>query len=140
MNLFYLLKVPFPLNIFDQRFVNNGVINELVKNNIKVHVRSIFLQGLLLLEEDNLPKKFEKYKNYFNDFSQLVSQIGISKIEACILFVREFREISNIIIVISNLKQLKAINNIFNSDKSIDMNIFKRLNKIEKDLVDQRLW
>ena len=38
-----------PLNILDQRLVNTGWLKKLKKRKIEVHVRSIFLQGILLV-------------------------------------------------------------------------------------------
>ena len=49
--------VQTPLNIFDQRLIETGWLNKLKKRKIEVHVRSIFLQGILLLGRDQLPKK-----------------------------------------------------------------------------------
>ena len=56
--------VQAPFNIFDRRILKSGLSNILVRKKIDLHLRSIFLQGLLLAEQD-LDKKFSKYeKNY----------------------------------------------------------------------------
>ena len=43
----------FPFNVFDQRILDKKIQNLLIKKKIKVHMRSIFLQGLLLLPQKN---------------------------------------------------------------------------------------
>ena len=46
-----------PFNVIDRRLNNKNIINLLKKNEIKIHARSIFLQGLLLIKLDDLRKK-----------------------------------------------------------------------------------
>ena len=50
MSRFKLDMVQLPYNIIDQNFETSGWIKKLKKMNIKIHVRSIFLQGLLLMK------------------------------------------------------------------------------------------
>ena len=55
-----------PLNVFDQRIIYSGWIKKMKKDNVEIHARSIFLQGLLLRKSINLPRKFNKFKSTFN--------------------------------------------------------------------------
>ena len=41
-----IIQIPF--NVLDQRILRNGWINKLKKNNIKLFIRSCFLQGILI--------------------------------------------------------------------------------------------
>ncbi len=50
-----------PLNVFDQRFETSGAIQEMFQMGRVVHVRSVFLQGLLLMEPDNLHSYFSPW-------------------------------------------------------------------------------
>ena len=47
-----------PFNIFDQRLKTSGWLEKLHNNNVEIHVRSIFLQGLLLMNKDDRPEEF----------------------------------------------------------------------------------
>ena len=51
-----------PLNPFDNRIVTSSWMDELYKRNIKVHIRSIFLQGLLLIPYKKIPNTY-KFKS-----------------------------------------------------------------------------
>ena len=53
--------VQIPLNFFDQEFFKNKIQNLLKTDKTKVHVRSIFLQGILL------NNNFKKYQNEISD-------------------------------------------------------------------------
>ena len=53
--------VQAPFNIFDQRILSSGWAEKLVNNNTEIHTRSVFLQGLLLMKQANLPKYFSSH-------------------------------------------------------------------------------
>ena len=46
-----------PENILDRRLINSPVVENLAGNGYTFHVRSIFLQGLLLLPPEQLPNR-----------------------------------------------------------------------------------
>ena len=48
--------------MMDQRINERSLINMIQKNNVKIHIRSIFLQGLLF-------KKISRNKKYFKKIS-----------------------------------------------------------------------
>jgi len=50
--------VQIPLSPLDQRFLRDGSLEEMVSRGIEIHVRSVFLQGLLLMPLDTIPKYF----------------------------------------------------------------------------------
>ena len=65
---FVLKKLPIdiiqiPFNIFDQRLKNSGMLNTLIAKGIEIHIRSIFLQGLILQNAKQLPQQFIHWKN-----------------------------------------------------------------------------
>ena len=58
-----------PLNLFDRRFLNKKFLRIVKKNKIKIHFRSIFLQGLLLNQhlhkKNTFLKKSKSFKLFF---------------------------------------------------------------------------
>ena len=53
--------VQAPLNIIDRRLILSGWLSKLHNNKVEIHIRSIFLQGLLLMQRNNIPSKFKKW-------------------------------------------------------------------------------
>ncbi len=127
--------IQLPLNVLDQRLISNKIIDLLHRKKIEIHVRSIFLQGMLVREK--IPKKLRKFKRYFINWNKWCSRHKINKIKACIQYVRRFKQISAIIIGINNLSQIKQINRFFN-ERKIDLNYINF--RINNDLVDPRKW
>ena len=74
--------VQCPLNIFDQRINSSGWLKKLKKYNVEIHVRSVFLQGLLLQSYENIPKKFDKWSNILKEWSLLCKKKQCFKIKS----------------------------------------------------------
>lgn len=101
--------VQSPFNVFDTRLQNSGWMEELHNMNIKIHTRSTFLQGLLLMQEEKIPSKFSKWKSLFNSWDEEIANKNITKMEACLQFACSFKEIDRVIFGVDNLKQFKEV-------------------------------
>jgi len=98
-----------PYNVFDRRLVNKGYLNFLKKEGIKTHVRSVFLQGLLLMPLNKIPKFHKKWRNLFYRWEQWLNHNKLSSVEACLNFVFQTGEINKFILGFNNLIHLKQI-------------------------------
>lgn len=78
-----------PMNVFDQRFMSTDIIQLCQHKKIKLHVRSLFLQGLLLLESDELPPYFAPYKNKLLAFTKLATHLNCSKLTLALAIVAQ---------------------------------------------------
>ena len=128
--------VQCPFNILDRRIYESGWLKKLKKNKTEIHVRSIFLQGLLLKNEKSMPRKFKKWKNIFKKWNNYCKKENISKIQGCINFIKSFKKISFVIIGFENIKQVKNIISYFKNDRKSYTTI--ACNDIR--LIDPRLW
>jgi len=115
---FNLVQAPF--NPFDQRLVTSGWIKKLKEKNIELHVRSIFLQGILVTEPNQLPSQFTNWKPMLNRWHKWLDENKITPVEACLRHALGRSEVSRVIVGINNINQLKDIlDNI--SDEFIDI-------------------
>lgn len=117
--------VQSPFNVFDQRIKNSGWLDIMSKENIEVHARSIFLQGLLLM--NNRPEKFDKWNLQWNRWDGWLRNNKVSAVQAALSFVLSEKKITKIVVGIDNLTHLFQIidalqikNKKFPSDLSID--------------------
>ncbi|MCX5964341.1 MAG: aldo/keto reductase [Cyanobacteria bacterium] len=101
--------IQIPLNIFDQRLLEKGCLSKLKRQQIEIHVRSIFLQGLLLMNIDSLPPFFTSIKENFQKYEQFIKDHQINKIDAAIHFIKNIQEIDKLIFGVNNLRQFKEI-------------------------------
>ena len=119
-NIFSLIKIDIvqcPLNLIDRRLETSGWLSKLYNENIEVHVRSVFLQGLLLFERNKIPSKFEKWSNIWDQWSHKLNKKGLNALDACLSYPLSLKEVNYIIVGVDNTKQLKDI--IYVSKKKI---------------------
>lgn len=114
---FDIVQIPF--NILDKKLVTTDFLSFLKKKKIDVHVRSIFLQGLLLMDTDKLPSQFDKYKKYFKKIDRYCVENKISKVQCCIDGVLRYKDIDGIVIGINSVSNLLEIISILNSKKKL---------------------
>ena len=108
------------------------------KKGIEIHVRSIFLQGLLLMEESSIPIRFKKWNTYWKRWSKLLDQNNVSALHAALKFVLSFKEIDKIIIGVASYSQLKEI---LLSIGRIDSRIFDfNINTNDPNLINPSMW
>lgn len=98
-----------PFNVIDRRITENNLSKSLAQKGRLIHTRSAFLQGLLLMTPEERPKKFSRWNKLWMNYDTFISNSGLSRLEVCIRYVISRDEISNVIIGIDNLKQLKEI-------------------------------
>ncbi len=127
-----------PINILDQRLIKSGHIEKLKNYNIEVHARSVFLQGLLLMNENTWPKSLEYYFPLLRRYHVRIRELGLSKIEAALGFVNSLNGIDRIVCGVNSLVQwdelAKAANIIVNPQH------FRDFACNEPNLVDPSKW
>ena len=98
-----------PLNIFDQRLYQAGILNKLKRKNIEFHSRSIFLQGLLLMNPDKLDPYFFDIIPLLKKWQRDLKVSGITPLCAALNFVKNIPEVKKIIVGVNNSSQLSEI-------------------------------
>ncbi|MDC0369944.1 aldo/keto reductase [Pelagibacteraceae bacterium] len=127
--------IQFPLNVFDQRILETGWLKKLQKDKVEIHVRSIFLQGILLKQKKDLPKKFLKFKKEFYNWYNWLRINKLNNLEGCLNFIFQIPNIK-IIFGIDNIDQL---NKIIKFKKKRDFN-FLGLKSNKKNLITPSRW
>ena len=123
-----------PYNIFDKRLVDSGLFRLLKKRKINIHLRSIFLQGLLLKKKKDIPVQFNNNQK-ITKYYKLLEKYNLSNIEFCLSELDKI-EYEKVLIGISHTNQLKDIIN-FKNHLNKSTNILKTKNL---KLIDPRKW
>lgn len=106
---FQLDLVQAPFNIIDRRLIDSGWLFRLADQGIELHVRSVFLQGLLLMPQHLRPTKFERWAPLWSKWDRWLNQTGITSLQACLGYVLAFKEIGRVIVGVESIEQLKGI-------------------------------
>ncbi len=129
--------VQAPLNIVDHRIVESGWLSRLSERGVELHVRSVFLQGLLLMSASERPQKFNKWTSLWSNWDKWLKENNLTPLQACLRYVLSFSEIKKIIVGVDSLQQLDDIISVSkNSLPDVPENIFCS----DVDLVNPTRW
>jgi aryl-alcohol dehydrogenase-like predicted oxidoreductase len=101
--------VQAPLNILDRSLVDSGWAQRLKDDDVEVHTRSVFLQGLLLMPREKRHAKFERWKDIWSVWDQWLAETGLSPVQACLRFANALDCIDRVVVGVDNLAQLEEI-------------------------------
>ena len=129
--------VQAPYNILDRRLASSGWLECLYDSNTEIHVRSVFLQGLLLINKNKRPKKFDRWSNIFEKFDAWLKENNLTALQASISFALADPRITKVIVGVDNLFQLEEITD----NLKIKIKYFpEELNTSDLDLIDSSRW
>jgi len=101
--------VQAPLNIMDRSMVESGWAKQLADQDIELHVRSIYLQGLLLMAADKRPPFFSRWENVWETWESWLESLGLDPLVACVSYVHEIEEVDRIVVGVDSLEQLNHL-------------------------------
>ena len=101
--------VQLPFNILDRRMIESGMLSDLHAKGVEVHARSVFLQGLLLMSEQNRPEKFNRWNGLWRIWHEWLNDNQLTALEAAIRYAISMPEISKILVGVDTKDQLKEI-------------------------------
>ena len=127
--------VQAPLNVFDRRIL--GVTDQLSALNIEVHVRSVFLQGVLIANPKNRPQRFEPWSEHFALFDEWVRSSGVSAMACCMGFALQQPGIAKLVIGTTSAESLDEI---MNSIPNSVLEVPTHLQSSAEQLIDPRFW
>lgn len=101
--------VQLPLNIFDQRFVRNNFLKKLKEKDIEIHVRSVFLQGLLLMSVGDVPRFLKSAIAKLTQLDHFCHLHKMSRLSAVLQYIYEQKEVDAIVLGMTSLQELIQI-------------------------------
>ena len=131
--------IMLPFNLLDQRPVDTKILNKLKKKNIEIYARSIFLQGLLLMNLKEIPKKFYKWHEKFKDLDLLSKRLKMKKYEICLRYALSNTYLDKVVVGLDNHEQLRKLITIANKGY-LKLNVKKFKSNNEINLINPSKW
>jgi len=97
--------------LLDARLISQDFLQALEgRDNLKIHARSIFLQGLLLNKADIWPQWVTGSHDIVEKIENLTKSLNRNnKIDLCMSYVRAFPWVTSLVIGVERAKQLEEI-------------------------------
>ena len=120
-NIINVVQIPF--NIINYKTFDAKVLDKLKKEKIELHARSIFYQGVLLMNKKSIKSRFKSFYEKFNQLNYLSKKNKVNMIFICIKFVLNKNYFNKLIFGFDTLNQFKQIIKNLNSRKKIPYQI-----------------
>lgn len=99
-----------PENICDRRLLESEKVESLYEAGNSFIVRSVFLQGLLLMEPSSIPPKLKIAQKNVQEIIEFADEKSLTVAELCLAYVRSISWVSGIVVGAASLEQLKEAN------------------------------
>jgi aryl-alcohol dehydrogenase-like predicted oxidoreductase len=134
--------IQIPYNILDQRLLMGDFFELAKKNNKTIFARSPFLQGLMFMDEDNIPNKLHPIKKYLTDMKDILKKYHVKLLDGMLQYVLSETNIDYIVFGVETKNQLIECINAYNSKVPIEcINELKgRYININEKLISPNMW
>tara|TARA_S200000501_G_C20849656_1_gene755166 strand:- start:246 stop:1151 length:906 start_codon:yes stop_codon:yes gene_type:complete len=140
INNFKIDIIQVPLNLIDRRILDKKLLDFLKKKDIEIHVRSIFLQGLLLSKKIQ-NNQFKKYSKIWKNLDLNCKKNKIDILTLALNFVFSQKDIKKIIIGFDNSIQLSKILKCIKKFRYLkEIDFFENLISKDKKLINPNYW
>jgi aryl-alcohol dehydrogenase-like predicted oxidoreductase len=101
--------VQVPLNLLDQRLIASGALAALAAMGVEVHLRSVFMQGLMFLPGHDLPIEARGLAPGLSRLRRLIAEAGADPLRVALGFALSRPEAARVIVGVASPAQLRAI-------------------------------
>lgn len=101
--------VQLPFNVLDRRLLASGWLDRLKAGGAEIHVRSVFLQGLLLMAPPTLPAFFDPVKARLSELESRWTGAGLTQLAGCLAYALAQKNIDVVIVGVNSRQELDQI-------------------------------
>lgn len=129
--------VQAPFNIIDRRLLTSGWMEKLTTKEVRIHTRSVFLQGLLLMSESARPKWFQRWQHLFHAMSEACGKLNLTPLQLSLGYVMSQPAIERVVVGVDSAKQLRQI---VNASGIILCDDFPAISSGDTQLIEPSRW
>jgi aryl-alcohol dehydrogenase-like predicted oxidoreductase len=96
-----------PVSVLDQRLIRDGTLARLRDMGVEIHARSVYLQGLLLMNLEMLPPPLGEFRPALAKVANAAGRLGVTRAELALAFVCARPEIDVAVVGVTNEAELR---------------------------------
>ncbi|MBQ4414603.1 MAG: aldo/keto reductase [Methanomicrobium sp.] len=140
----YVDIIQVPYNILDRRLDKCGFFTGAKEKGLDVYVRSVLLQGLLMMNPETLPVHMRFAESYLRKYQNICDKNEIEYFDCAVGYVLEHPDIDYIVFGVDNLTQLKQYINLYSDLGRGKLNIGEMFGSVFDDVNEKvimpNLW
>ena len=135
---FDFIQIPF--NLLDNESKRGKVIDLSISKKIKVHVRSVFLQGLFFKNISELDSSLSKLKPYLITLDRISKKNSLKLYELALKYVLSKKFIDKIVIGVDTIEQFKKNIKVLSNKNKVPIQEIEKINVLENKLLNPTNW
>ena len=132
--------IQLPLNVYDQRFLNSGWLKELKQRNVKIQVRSVFLQGIITMKPEKLPAHLQGIRASHGHLFNCLKDADLSPVEGALQFCLSQPDVDQVIVGCESIVQLQQILAVFDKPKDTNTIDWAQFSQTDLNIVNPSSW
>ncbi len=132
-----LKVIQVPGNILERRFEQCGFFHTANQQDKEIHIRSVFLQGLILTKEEDLSEEMLFAKDVVRHLENLCQQLDLSRLELALLYVKTKWPLARVVFGAETSQQLRDNAVLFS--KEFPKQLMSQIEEIEFDVKEDIL-
>ncbi|MGN6193936.1 MAG: aldo/keto reductase [Ginsengibacter sp.] len=132
-----------PVNLFDRRIIDSGMLTRMHAEGKIVFARSVFLQGLFFMNPQKLNGNVREGASYIEQLQQIAADAKLSIAELAFSFVKGLEAVTSIVFGAVNQYQIRENTKLLETggmDEELRGLIESRFNEIPEQLITPGLW
>jgi aryl-alcohol dehydrogenase-like predicted oxidoreductase len=129
--------VQAPLNVIDRRLITSGWSQRLYDNGVRIHTRSAFLQGLLVMCDESRPSWFDRWQPFWQAWTDACTQSAVSPLELALGFVLAQPSVERVVVGVDTLRQMTEI---INAARKSVTGEFPQIESQDRELIEPFRW
>ncbi|MEZ9761358.1 aldo/keto reductase [Vibrio splendidus] len=131
--------IQVPANQLDSRFSAQGIFDKAAKKNVEVHIRSLFLQGLLAVNNNKRPMNFQRHPDLIK-YDKYAQEFDLSNLELALLYLEQTKDLDFGVLGFVNAQQLKETLAAYNNIRKIKIELKPELSTCDDILLNPSKW
>ncbi|PTM58860.1 aldo/keto reductase [Desmospora activa] len=127
--------IQVPVNILDHRFLRADLLKRFASKGMAVFARSIYLQGLMLMEPEHVPPSLYTAREPLRKLRRLAKELNMTPARLSLCFVRDQPGVDCILIGCETIEQLRKNVQMIGSP-SLPPEVIKTIEQMFRDLPD----
>lgn len=133
--------IQLPLSLYDQRMLRDGTLDYLQKRHIDIHIRSVYLQGLLLAPSCQWPPWISsEAKAHHQKLEWLSDNLGCRLLDLALQFVRSLEAVEAVALGVCHPTQLDDLLQAWAGPSLPSSLVWEQWAMPEQAILDPRSW
>ena len=129
--------IQIPENICDRRLIKSNFFQDAMKQGIKIVLRSIYLQGLLLMDVSNIPLNLKDAQKSIIEIEKKAAEFGLLNSDLCLAYAKSIGSVEGLIVGVSTNAQLANLSRDFSN---LPKDWYEEIPRLPEKILDPRLW